>query len=74
MPPPPPPLRSGPGRPKDIPIRPDRAYAAAGENDLAHQELETCQRLTPVDQDDADARKFALAALASWPHPIPDTL
>ena len=51
-----------------------RAYAAAGENDLAHQELETCQRLTPVDQDDADARKFALAALASWPHPIPDTL
>ena len=51
-----------------------RAYAAAGDTALAHQELETCRRLKPVDQDDADARQFALAALASWPRPIPDSL
>ena len=51
-----------------------RAYAAAGENDLAHRELETCRALKPVDQDDVDAQTFAAAALASWPRPIPDSL
>ena len=51
-----------------------RAYAAAGDPARARQELETCRRLKPLDQDDVDAQKFALAALASWPHPIPDSL
>ena len=51
-----------------------RAYAAAGDYASAHQELETCRALKPVDQDDEDARQFALTALANWPRPIPDSL